>query len=83
MHWERFAEIERLIKVAGNELAHLQTLAQYAGRLNRARPGRREVMICDYADLEVPILNRMLQRRMRGYRQIGYTIHDEQGHLPV
>lgn len=40
-------------------------------------------MICDYADLEVPILNRMLQRRMRGYRQIGYTIHDEQGHLPV
>jgi superfamily II DNA or RNA helicase len=59
-------------------------LAQYAGRLNRARPGKREVMIYDYADLEIPMLNRMFQRRMRGYRQLGYAIHSvtAQGHLP-
>jgi len=47
------------------------------------KPGKREVMIYDYADLEVPMRNRIFQRRMRGYRQLGYTIHNEQGHLPV
>jgi len=53
------------------------TLAQYAGRLNRIRPGKCELAIYDYADLEVPMLKRMFQRRLRGYRQIGYLISDE------
>jgi superfamily II DNA or RNA helicase len=53
------------------------TLAQYTGRLNRTRPGKREVMIYDYADLEVPMLNRMFQRRLRGYKQLGYVVQGE------
>lgn len=50
------------------------TIAQYAGRLHRLYDGKREVRIYDYADLNVPMLARMLDRRCRGYETIGYTI---------
>jgi superfamily II DNA or RNA helicase len=52
------------------------TLAQYAGRLHRIREGKRAVTIYDYADLEVPMLTRMFQRRLRGYKQIGYRMDE-------
>src|SRR3989442_207032 len=50
------------------------TVAQYAGRLHRLYDGTREVRIYDYADLNVPMLARMFDRRCRGYEAIGYTI---------
>jgi hypothetical protein len=50
------------------------TVAQYAGRLHRLYDGKREVCIYDYADLNVPMLARMFDRRCRGYEAIGYTI---------
>jgi len=50
------------------------TLAQYAGRLHRLHNMKREAIIYDYADLEVPILARMFERRRRGYKAIGYEI---------
>ena len=50
------------------------TIAQYAGRLHRLHDGKREVRICDYADLNVPMLSRMFNRRCRGYEAIGYRI---------
>jgi superfamily II DNA or RNA helicase len=50
------------------------TIAQYAGRLHRIYDGKREVRIYDYADLNVPMLARMFDRRCRGYESIGYTI---------
>ena len=50
------------------------TIAQYAGRLHRMYDGKREVRIYDYADLNVPMLGRMFDRRCRGYEAIGYTI---------
>jgi superfamily II DNA or RNA helicase/very-short-patch-repair endonuclease len=50
------------------------TVAQYAGRLHRLYDGKREVRIYDYADLDVPMLARMFDRRCRGYEAIGYTI---------
>jgi superfamily II DNA or RNA helicase len=49
------------------------TLIQYAGRLHRAHPGKREVRIYDYVDRAVPMLARMFDKRMRGYRAIGYA----------
>jgi superfamily II DNA or RNA helicase len=48
------------------------TLVQYAGRLHRSHEGKREVRIFDYADREVPMLARMFEKRLRGYRAIGY-----------
>jgi superfamily II DNA or RNA helicase len=50
------------------------TIAQYAGRLHRLCEGKREVRIYDYADLEVPMLARMFDRRCRGYEAVGYTL---------
>ncbi|MCL2700402.1 MAG: DEAD/DEAH box helicase family protein [Phycisphaerae bacterium] len=51
------------------------TVAQYAGRLHRLHDRKREVRIYDYADLNVPMLSRMFDRRCRGYDAIGYSIH--------
>jgi len=42
------------------------TVAQYAGRLHRLYDGKREVRIYDYADLNVPMLARLFDRRCRG-----------------
>ena len=52
------------------------TLVQYAGRLHRPLPGKSEARIVDYVDRQVPALARMFERRMRGYREIGYRIAD-------
>jgi len=49
------------------------TLIQYTGRLHRLHPGKREVRIFDYVDRDVPMLLRMFERRLRGYRAIGYA----------
>ena len=48
------------------------TLVQYAGRLHRWHAGKQEVRIFDYVDRQVPMLARMFERRLRGYRSIGY-----------
>jgi len=48
------------------------TLAQYAGRLHREYPGKQDVMIYDYVDIHVPVLERMYNKRLNGYAQIGY-----------
>ncbi len=50
------------------------TLAQYAGRLHRLDDAKTEVLIYDYADLHEPMLARMHEKRLRGYRAMGYTI---------
>jgi len=50
------------------------TLAQYAGRLHRLNDAKTEVVIYDYADLQVPMLARMHEKRLRGYRAMGYVV---------
>jgi superfamily II DNA or RNA helicase/very-short-patch-repair endonuclease len=50
------------------------TIAQYVGRLHRLHEGKREVRVYDYADLNVPMLARMFDRRCRGYQAVGYSI---------
>jgi len=49
------------------------TLVQYTGRLHRLHPGKTEVRIYDYVDRQEPMLLRMFERRLRGYRAIGYA----------
>ena len=49
------------------------TLVQYTGRLHRLHGGKAEVRIYDYVDCEVPMLSRMFEKRLRGYRAIGYA----------
>ncbi len=50
------------------------TIAQYVGRLHRLYHRKREVRVYDYADLNVPMLARMFDRRCRGYELAGYRI---------
>lgn len=52
-------------------------LAQYAGRLHRLYEGKKQVIIYDYADLNVPVLARMYRRRKAGYKRMGYRFQDE------
>jgi superfamily II DNA or RNA helicase len=49
------------------------TIVQYAGRLHRLHPAKKEVRIVDYVDRAVPMLQRMFERRLRGYRALGYV----------
>jgi superfamily II DNA or RNA helicase len=49
------------------------TLIQYTGRLHRLHPAKREVRIYDYVDIHVPMLARMFEKRLRGYRSLGYA----------
>ncbi len=48
------------------------TLAQYAGRLHREYPGKKDVIVYDYVDIHIPVLERMYHKRLTGYAQIGY-----------
>jgi len=50
------------------------TLQQYAGRLHREHAGKADVIIYDYVDHSVPVLARMHQKRLAGYRAMGYTV---------
>ena len=50
------------------------TLQQYVGRLHRIHHGEKIVRVFDYVDEQVPMLGRMYQKRLRGYRAIGYEM---------
>jgi superfamily II DNA or RNA helicase len=50
------------------------TLAQYVGRLHREHHAKREVLVYDYVDSEVPMLARMALKRQTGYRSLGYEV---------
>ena len=52
------------------------TLVQYAGRLHRRYHAKTEVRVMDYVDRNVPMLARMFEKRMRGYRAMGYSVGD-------
>lgn len=51
-------------------------LQQYCGRLHRNFEGKEEVQIYDYVDFRFPIFDRMYQNRLKGYKQMGYSLKD-------
>jgi len=50
------------------------TLQQYVGRLHRIHHGKKVVRVFDYVDAQVPMLARMHEKRLKGYRTIGYEM---------
>ena len=46
----------------------------YAGRLHRLNAAKKEVVIYDYVDFEVPVLARMYSKRRASYKAIGCDI---------
>ncbi|MDA8254053.1 MAG: DEAD/DEAH box helicase family protein [Betaproteobacteria bacterium] len=57
------------------------TLQQYAGRLHREHASKSEVLIYDYVDTDNVMLERMWDKRQRGYRAMGYRIDTTQEKL--
>jgi superfamily II DNA or RNA helicase len=47
-------------------------LVQYAGRLHRLHPDKVEVQVYDYVDSLVPMLAKMHEKRMKGFKTMGY-----------
>ncbi|MBQ9604568.1 MAG: hypothetical protein IJR45_04045 [Firmicutes bacterium] len=50
---------------------------QYAGRLNRDFDSKKNVIIYDYIDGHIPMLERMYQKRLRTYKKIGFDIYSQ------
>ena len=53
------------------------TLQQYAGRLHRLHDNKQVVVIYDYVDAMVPVLDKMFLKRRKGYEAIGYEVRDD------
>ncbi len=49
-------------------------VTQQAGRLHRTREGKTDVVVFDYVDATVPMLERMYKRRLKTYRKMGYEV---------
>ena len=49
-------------------------ITQYSGRLHRDSEGKDDVVVYDYVDTSVPMLERMYKRRLKTYAKLGYEI---------
>ena len=61
-------------------------LHQYAGRLHRDYDGKKEVIIYDYVDIHIRMLEKMYHKRVKGYARLGYvakTDYDESSDTAV
>ncbi|WP_350453606.1 TOTE conflict system archaeo-eukaryotic primase domain-containing protein [Slackia heliotrinireducens] len=56
--------------------SHEGVITQYSGRLHRESEGKTDVIVYDYVDTSVPMLERMYKRRLKTYAKLGYTIKD-------
>jgi superfamily II DNA or RNA helicase len=50
------------------------TLQQYVGRLHRLHDNKKVVEVYDYVDSSIPMLARMFEKRLRGYKALGYSV---------
>ncbi|MCU7837678.1 MAG: DEAD/DEAH box helicase [gamma proteobacterium symbiont of Taylorina sp.] len=49
-------------------------LAQYVGRIHRQFKGKERVIVYDYVDQALPMLQRMFKKRSKGYEAMGYSL---------
>lgn len=52
------------------------TLEQYVGRLHRLHDDKTQVKVYDYIDHKEPMLNKMYEKRLKGYQSLGYQINN-------
>lgn len=55
------------------------TLQQYVGRLHRNYDGKEEVQVYDYVDEKVSVLKTMYEKRLVGYKTMGYVMENNTG----
>ena len=54
--------------------SHESVITQYSGRLHRESEGKDDVIVYDYVDASVPMLERMYKKRLKTYANLGYEI---------
>lgn len=57
------------------------TLQQYVGRLHRIHSNKEEVKVFDYVDKHVPVLKAMFEKRIRGYKSMGYVMDEKKKNI--
>jgi hypothetical protein len=67
----RAHESDRLYRAVGHRPIGPSTLAE---QLASIPDGKKVLRVFDYADAQVPMLARMYEKRIKGYRAIGYEI---------
>lgn len=60
--------------IMATPVAGRSIVEQYAGRLNRDYPGKRNVIVYDYVDSHVSMFDKMYTKRLKAYKQIGYEV---------
>ncbi|HOV13823.1 MAG TPA: DEAD/DEAH box helicase family protein, partial [Spirochaetota bacterium] len=54
------------------------TLQQYAGRLHRLYENKKDVIVYDYVDIHIRMLEKMYNKRLSGYASIGYKVKSDE-----
>ncbi len=54
-------------------------ITQFSGRLHREDEGKTEVIVYDYVDTSIPMLERMYKKRLKTYRRLGYEVTEAEG----
>lgn len=62
--------------IMADPVAWKGVVEQYAGRLNRDYEGKKNVIIYDYIDANIPVFDSMYSKRLRAYKRIGYQLLD-------
>lgn len=57
------------------------SLVQYVGRIQRQFEGKDKVIVFDYLDSSLPMLERMYKKRSKGYEALGYTVTEKADEL--
>jgi len=57
------------------------SLVQYVGRIQRQFEGKDKVIVFDYLDSSLPMLERMYKKRLKGYEALGYSITEKADEL--
>ncbi|WP_332696823.1 helicase [Halalkalibacter lacteus] len=53
------------------------TLQQYVGRLHRKHSDKNQVKVFDYVDSNVDVLQKMFEKRLKGYENFGYSLYGD------
>ncbi|WEG11280.1 DEAD/DEAH box helicase family protein [Pullulanibacillus sp. KACC 23026] len=53
------------------------TLEQYVGRLHRLHENKSKVKVYDYVDHKEPMLQKMFEKRLKGYQSLGYQMAND------
>lgn len=60
--------------ILATPIAWQGNVEQYAGRLHRDYEGKQDVVIYDYVDTHIRVLEKMYHKRLRAYKKIGYEL---------